>query len=145
MSSQANFTPEEPQTQANTLTGRLLFVLAPLAAIGTLSTNIILPSFASIAHSMAVPVRDVGLLLSSFLITGVAMRYGYARVSSNTQDYAAQVEALKTAEGQTTRRAGTLAPCSDERPARFPRGFLISSQWNNSNLTVRICDRCHRS
>ena len=145
MSSRANATPEEPQTQANTLTGRLLFVLALLAAIGTLSTNIILPPFASIAHSMAVPVRDVGLLLSSFFITGVAMRYGYARVSSNTQDYAAQVEALKTAEGQTTRRAGTLAACSDERLARLPRGFLISSQWNDSSFIVRICHRCHRS
>ena len=28
---------------------------------------------------------------------GVAMKYGYARVSSDTQDYAAQVEALKAA------------------------------------------------
>jgi len=72
MSSRANATRGEPQTQANTLTGRLLFVLALLAAIGTLSTNIILPSLAPIAHSMAVPVRDVGLLLSSFFITGVA-------------------------------------------------------------------------
>ncbi len=53
---------------ARPLTGRLLALLAGLAAIGTLSTNIILPSFASIAQSMGVPVRDLGWLLSSFFI-----------------------------------------------------------------------------
>ena len=34
---------------------------------------------------------------SQVFINVVAMKYGYARVSSDTQDYAAQVEALKAA------------------------------------------------
>ncbi|KAF0805497.1 drug resistance bcr subfamily protein [Alcanivorax xiamenensis] len=46
--------------------GNLLILLAGLAAIGTLSTNIILPSFTSMATDIGVPARDLGLLLSSF-------------------------------------------------------------------------------
>ncbi|AFT70670.1 Drug resistance transporter, Bcr/CflA subfamily [Alloalcanivorax dieselolei B5] len=46
--------------------GNLLILLAGLAAIGTLSTNIILPSFTSMATDIGVPARELGLLLSSF-------------------------------------------------------------------------------
>jgi DHA1 family bicyclomycin/chloramphenicol resistance-like MFS transporter len=50
------------------LTAGLLALLAGLAAIGALSTNIILPSFPSIGSALNVPTRDLGLTLSSFFI-----------------------------------------------------------------------------
>ncbi|WP_262271047.1 multidrug effflux MFS transporter [Microvirga yunnanensis] len=53
---------------ARRLTPGLLALLAGLAAIGALSTNIILPSFPSIAAALHVPPRDLGLTLSSFFI-----------------------------------------------------------------------------
>ena len=48
------------------LTGGLLTLLAALAAIGTLATTIVLPSFSSIATDIDVSVRDLAWLLSSF-------------------------------------------------------------------------------
>lgn len=50
------------------LTGRLLAVLAGLAALGALSTNIILPAFPSMASELGVDTRDMGLALSSFFL-----------------------------------------------------------------------------
>jgi len=58
---------EEP-AEARKLTAGLLTLLAGLAAIGALSTNIILPSFPSIGAALDVPTRDLGLALSSFFI-----------------------------------------------------------------------------
>lgn len=57
----------EPATERK-LTAGLLVLLAGLAAIGALSTNIILPSFPSIGAALNVPARDLGLTLSSFFI-----------------------------------------------------------------------------
>jgi DHA1 family bicyclomycin/chloramphenicol resistance-like MFS transporter len=57
----------EPATERK-LTAGVLTLLAGLAAIGALSTNIILPSFPSIGASLNVPARDLGLTLSSFFI-----------------------------------------------------------------------------
>lgn len=51
------------------LTGRIVALLAGLAAIGMLSTNIILPAFPAIARELGVTERDLGLTLSSFFIT----------------------------------------------------------------------------
>ncbi len=50
------------------LTGSLLFLLAGLAALGALSTNIILPAFPAIGGELGVSTRDLGLTLSSFFI-----------------------------------------------------------------------------
>ncbi|NYZ15787.1 multidrug effflux MFS transporter [Azospirillum sp. RWY-5-1] len=50
------------------LTAGVLALLAGLAAIGTLSTTIILPSFSSIGASLGVNARDLGLTLSSFFM-----------------------------------------------------------------------------
>ncbi|MDQ6212302.1 MFS transporter, partial [Achromobacter insolitus] len=50
------------------LTGRLLAVLAGLAALGALSTNIILPAFPSMASELGADTRDMGLVLSSFFL-----------------------------------------------------------------------------
>jgi hypothetical protein len=50
------------------LTGSLLFLLAGLAAIGALATNIILPAFPRIGASLGVSPRELGLTLSSFFI-----------------------------------------------------------------------------
>jgi MFS transporter, DHA1 family, multidrug resistance protein len=50
------------------LTAGLLALLAGLAAIGALSTNIILPSFPSIGAALNVQPRDLGLTLGSFFV-----------------------------------------------------------------------------
>jgi DHA1 family bicyclomycin/chloramphenicol resistance-like MFS transporter len=50
------------------LTGGLLFLLAGLAAIGALATNIILPAFPRIGASLSVSLSELGLTLSSFFI-----------------------------------------------------------------------------
>lgn len=47
---------------------RTLALLAGLAAIGALSTNIILPSFPSMAAEFGVGTRDLGVTLSAFFI-----------------------------------------------------------------------------
>nr|WP_245435490.1 multidrug effflux MFS transporter [Microvirga calopogonii] len=57
----------QPATESK-LTGGLLTLLAGLAAIGALSTNIILPSFPSIGAALNIPARDLSLTLSSFFI-----------------------------------------------------------------------------
>ncbi|WP_434702400.1 multidrug effflux MFS transporter [Pseudomonas sp. Z1-12] len=51
------------------LTGRIVALLAGLAAISMLSTNIILPAFAAIGDDLGVTARELGLTLSSFFIT----------------------------------------------------------------------------
>ncbi len=50
------------------LTGSILFLLAGLAAMGSLATNVILPVFPSMSASLGVGPRDLGLTLSSFFI-----------------------------------------------------------------------------
>ncbi|MCD5987191.1 multidrug effflux MFS transporter [Pseudomonas sp. CDFA 553] len=50
------------------LTGRIVALLAGLAAISTLSTNIILPAFPVIGEDLGVGARELGLTLSSFFI-----------------------------------------------------------------------------
>jgi DHA1 family bicyclomycin/chloramphenicol resistance-like MFS transporter len=50
------------------LTGGTLALLAGLAAIGTLSTSIILPSFPSLASEFGVDSRALGVTLTSFFI-----------------------------------------------------------------------------
>lgn len=50
------------------LTGSVLFLLAGLAALGTLATNIILPSFPAMGVDLGVSSQQLGLTLSSFFI-----------------------------------------------------------------------------
>jgi DHA1 family bicyclomycin/chloramphenicol resistance-like MFS transporter len=50
------------------LTGEVLFLLAGLAALGALATNIILPAFPGIGGSLGVTTQDLGLTLSSFFV-----------------------------------------------------------------------------
>ncbi|BCH24460.1 Bcr/CflA family drug resistance efflux transporter [Mesorhizobium sp. L-8-10] len=50
------------------LTGGILFLLAGLAALGALATNIILPSFPRIGTSLGVSSQGLGLTLSSFFV-----------------------------------------------------------------------------
>ncbi|MGR4971800.1 multidrug effflux MFS transporter [Pseudomonas sp. LARHCG127] len=56
-------------TSSQPLTGRIVALLAGLAAISMLSTNIILPAFAAIGEDLGVTARELGLTLSSFFIT----------------------------------------------------------------------------
>ncbi|HEX7953898.1 MAG TPA: multidrug effflux MFS transporter [Burkholderiales bacterium] len=46
----------------------MLFLLAALAALGALATNIILPAFPSMGEDLGVSVRDLGATLSSFFV-----------------------------------------------------------------------------
>lgn len=46
----------------------MLFLLASLAALGALATNIILPAFPTIGKDLSVSVRDLGATLSSFFL-----------------------------------------------------------------------------
>jgi DHA1 family bicyclomycin/chloramphenicol resistance-like MFS transporter len=62
------FPTETAEPAERKLTAGLLALLAGLAAIGALSTNIILPSFPSIGVALNVPARDLGLTLSSFFV-----------------------------------------------------------------------------
>ena len=50
------------------LTGGLLFLLAALAALGALATNIILPAFPEMGRDLSVSIRDLGATLSSFFL-----------------------------------------------------------------------------
>ena len=49
------------------LTGKVLFLLAGLAALAALATNIILPAFPRIGDGLGVSAQELGLTLSSFL------------------------------------------------------------------------------
>lgn len=51
------------------LTGKIVALLAGLAAIGMLSTNIILPAFPEMGRALGVSTRELGLTLSAFFIT----------------------------------------------------------------------------
>lgn len=57
-----------PVNTPRALTAPLIALLASLAALGALSTNIILPSFPAIAAALGVGSRDLGLTLSSFFV-----------------------------------------------------------------------------
>jgi DNA invertase Pin-like site-specific DNA recombinase len=73
---------------------------------------------------------------------GMAMRYGYARVSSDTQDYAAQVEALKA--------AGCERIFSEKASGKSTNGRrefdkLIRALLPGDSVTVTKLDRLARS
>jgi DHA1 family bicyclomycin/chloramphenicol resistance-like MFS transporter len=59
----------QPQASSPALTGRIVALLAGLAAIGMLSTNIILPAFPVIGDDLGVTARQLGLTLSSYFVT----------------------------------------------------------------------------
>jgi DHA1 family bicyclomycin/chloramphenicol resistance-like MFS transporter len=65
MSAFSNATHAPRQRQ---LTGGILFLLAGLAALGALATNIILPAFPRIGASIGVSSQELGLTLSSFFV-----------------------------------------------------------------------------
>ncbi|AXA54245.1 multidrug effflux MFS transporter [Pseudomonas thivervalensis] len=58
----------QPHASPQPLTGKVVALLAGLAAISMLSTNIILPAFAAIGEDLGVTARELGLTLSSFFI-----------------------------------------------------------------------------
>lgn len=75
--------------KANVLTAKVILLLAALAAISNLSTNIILPAFPEMARQFNVSSQELGLTLSSFFITfafaqllvgPLADRYGRKRL-----------------------------------------------------------------
>jgi MFS transporter, DHA1 family, multidrug resistance protein len=57
-----------PAPSERQLTGGILFLLAGLAALGALATNIILPAFPRIGASLDVSSQELGLTLSSFFV-----------------------------------------------------------------------------
>jgi len=72
MNTQTSISPGRDAAPAARLSGSLLAVLAGLAALGPLSTNIILPAFPRMASELAVDIRDMGLVLSSFFLAFAA-------------------------------------------------------------------------
>lgn len=50
------------------LTGEILFLLAGLAALGALATNIILPAFPRVGAALGASSQELGLTLSSFFV-----------------------------------------------------------------------------
>jgi MFS transporter, DHA1 family, multidrug resistance protein len=62
-------TPADSQTQ---LTGHLLLLLAGLAALGSLATNIILPAFPEMAGELRTTVKDLSATLASFFVAFAA-------------------------------------------------------------------------
>jgi DHA1 family bicyclomycin/chloramphenicol resistance-like MFS transporter len=62
------FSVTSPAPSRHRLTGGILFLLAGLAALGALATNIILPAFPRIGAGLGVSSRELGLTLSSFFI-----------------------------------------------------------------------------
>jgi DHA1 family bicyclomycin/chloramphenicol resistance-like MFS transporter len=58
---------EARETQ-KALTGERLFLLASLAALGALATNIILPAFPDMAVDLGTSVIDLSATLSSFFV-----------------------------------------------------------------------------
>lgn len=57
-----------PEPTATRLTPGTLFLLAGLAALGSLATNIILPAFPQIGVDLGVSPRELALTLSSFFV-----------------------------------------------------------------------------
>lgn len=57
-----------PAPSERRLTVGTLFLLAGLAALGALATNIILPAFPRMGAELAVSSAELGLLLSSFFV-----------------------------------------------------------------------------
>ena len=69
----ASPTPDHPQiagasSKAGSLSPGLIALLAGFAAVGVLSTNIMLPAFPAIATALHVAPRDLGVTLSSFFL-----------------------------------------------------------------------------
>ena len=62
------FSTANPAPSERRLTGGILFLLAGLAALGALATNIILPAFPQIGAGLGVSSQELGLTLSSFFI-----------------------------------------------------------------------------
>ncbi|MDH4764164.1 multidrug effflux MFS transporter [Pseudomonas sp. CBMAI 2609] len=62
-------TPNKAGDRPRPSSGIIVALVAGLAAISMLSTNIMLPAFPQIAEDLAVSARDLGLTLSSFYIT----------------------------------------------------------------------------
>ncbi|HCE5827429.1 TPA: multidrug effflux MFS transporter [Pseudomonas aeruginosa] len=60
--------PSALSSAPQALTAGVLFLLASLAALGALATNIILPAFPTIGKDLSVSVRDLGATLSSFFL-----------------------------------------------------------------------------
>lgn len=62
------FSIVNPAPSERRLTGGTLFLLAGLAALGALATNIILPAFPRMGAELALSSPELGLLLSSFFV-----------------------------------------------------------------------------
>ena len=58
----------KPIESAKSLSGELLLMLAGLAALGSLATNIILPAFPSMGAELGTSVKDLSATLSTFFV-----------------------------------------------------------------------------
>ena len=59
---------QKPAESTQSLSGELLVMLAGLAALGSLATNIILPAFPSMGAELGASVKDLSSTLSTFFV-----------------------------------------------------------------------------
>lgn len=59
---------QQPSESTQSLSGELLLMLAGLAALGSLATNIILPAFPTIGAELGASVKDLSATLSTFFV-----------------------------------------------------------------------------
>nr|WP_287918279.1 MFS transporter [Comamonas sp.] len=59
---------QKPAESTQSLSGELLVMLAGLAALGSLATNIILPAFPSMGAELGTSVKDLSSTLSTFFV-----------------------------------------------------------------------------
>ena len=59
---------QQPSESTQPLSGELLLMLAGLAALGSLATNIILPAFPTIGAELGASVKDLSATLSTFFV-----------------------------------------------------------------------------
>lgn len=83
----------DPVSVPHRLTGSLLFLLAGLAALGELSTNIILPAFPDMGRDLGVSTKDLGVTFSSFFVAFATGHFWWGRcpiaLAENTWCWAA--------------------------------------------------------
>src|SRR5437764_11171913 len=96
-----------PAPSERRLTGGVLFLLAGLAALGALATNIILPAVPRIGAGLGVSSQELGLTLSSFF---VAFAFGQLLVGPLSDRFGRKLLVLRGCPGEMEACLGNGPP-----------------------------------